>query len=143
MLNEHFTRQVSPGVRPSYYRDQMTLNLVTGDCLKRGYDPLNQFYWSDENIAVIRESLLMDTLRNLTDGRASSAKQDAMEWLESNESEPFSFKTCCNELGLDHLEVRSRVLYLIQKLEKALDRKKPNPELKKTVAQIEAMKLFQ
>jgi len=140
-----FPKEVNPGHRSAVFKDQMTLNLVTGNFSRRlrGYDPLNQFYWCEDSIEGIREMLLMDTLRDLTDGRAALAKDEAMEWMLSDEVHPFSFKVCCNAMGLDHHEVRSRVLYMIDRLESTLDRRMTKPEIKEAQRQFKEMRLFQ
>lgn len=81
--------------------------------------PENQ-EWSADAISCLREAVLMDTLRNLTDGRATTAKEEAMEWMMSDEVHPFSFRICANEMGMDHVEIRNRVLRMIDSIERKL-----------------------
>lgn len=74
--------------------------------------------WTTDAISCLREAVLMDTLRNLTDGRATTAKAEAMDWMMSDEIHPFSFRVCANEMGMDHIEIRTRVLRMIDSIEK-------------------------
>ncbi len=76
--------------------------------------------WSDEAISSLREAVLMDTLRNLTDGRATTAKAEALEWMLSDDIHPFSFRVCASEMGMDYEEIRIRVLRMIDSIERKL-----------------------
>lgn len=80
----------------------------------------NTFKWSDDAISNIRERLLMSTLGSLTDGRAVSAKTEAMEWMLSNEIHPFSFRVCADDMGMSYIEIRDRVLCMIDTLERKM-----------------------
>ena len=80
----------------------------------------NTFEWTAEEISLLRERVLMDSLRSLTDGRATAVKTEVMSWMMSDESLPFSFRTCANDIGMDHIEIRVRVLRIIALLERKL-----------------------
>lgn len=80
----------------------------------------NTYEWSSEAISSIRENLLMSTLKSLTDGRAVSAKSEAMEWMLSDEIYPFSFCVCAADMGMNYIKIRSRVLYMIEALERKM-----------------------
>lgn len=73
--------------------------------------------WTDDDISCLREAILMDTLRHLTDGRSSTAKKDALDWMLDDEIHPFSFRVCVAEMGMDYEEIRTRVLRMIASLE--------------------------
>lgn len=78
----------------------------------------NTYKWSDEAVSHIREYLLMSTLKILTDGRSATTRSEAMEWMLSDKPHPFSFCVCATDMGMDYTKIRSRVLYMIETLEK-------------------------
>ncbi len=80
----------------------------------------NTYEWTAQEISQIREMLLMDSLRNLTDGRATLVKTEVMDWMMSDELEPFSFRTCASDMGFDYIEIRVRVLRMIHLIEKKM-----------------------
>ena len=80
-----------------------------------------RFEWDESSIFALREGLLWDSLRVLADGRAGeAAKQEAEDWMMSDEIHPFSFVVCCNELGYVPAELREQTLDLIQRHKKRL-----------------------
>lgn len=85
------------------------------------HDTPDQHEWTDEQIATMREVVLVETLKGLTDGRSSAVKTEALEWVKSDDEHPFSFSVCCAAQGLDHEEIRSRVLYMVKKVDSALE----------------------
>lgn len=75
--------------------------------------------WSEKNITDLREGILWDTLRTLADGRAGqTAKDDALEWLLSDDTHPFSYKVCCIEFGYEHTKLREQTLALLARLKR-------------------------
>lgn len=80
-----------------------------------------RFEWDESSIFALREGLLWDSLRVLADGRAGeAAKQEAEDWMMSDEIHPFSFVVCCNELGYVPAELREQTRDLIQRHKKRL-----------------------
>jgi hypothetical protein len=72
--------------------------------------------WSDQAITDLREGLLWDNFRLLLDGRAGQiAKCDVMDWLMSSDITPFSFVTCCWNLGYSPVSLREKALDLIRR----------------------------
>lgn len=72
--------------------------------------------WSLEEVNQLREGMLSNYLRLLTDNRASSAaKQETMEWMKSDAIEPFSFITCCLASGCDPEIVRDGVIAFLNR----------------------------
>ncbi|NMU30530.1 topoisomerase II, partial [Vibrio parahaemolyticus] len=59
------------------------------------------------------------SLNVLADGRSGKkAKDEAYEWLNSDEVHPFSFVTCCVLSGYDPDEVRNLCQYTLRQLAK-------------------------
>jgi hypothetical protein len=72
--------------------------------------------WSDQAITDLREGLLWDNFSRLLDGRAGYvSKRDVMDWLMSPDITPFSFVTCCWDLGYSPVSLREKTLDLISR----------------------------
>jgi hypothetical protein len=68
------------------------------------------FDWSDEDLVVMREGVLVSALTSLASGHTGSAsRQESMEWLDSEELEPFSFNICALATGRDPEILRSAI----------------------------------
>ncbi|HIF6136201.1 TPA: hypothetical protein ACX3IP_003624 [Vibrio parahaemolyticus] len=75
--------------------------------------------WTDGQIKELREAFLRYSLNVLADGRSGKkAKDEAYEWLNSDEVHPFSFVTCCVLSGYDPDEVRNLCQYTLRQLAK-------------------------
>lgn len=71
---------------------------------------------TDDYVDWLRGYLLKHTLRQLLHRQVSEAnRQEALNWLMSDEEHPFSFKVCCVAYDSDHIEVRDGVLSLLRK----------------------------
>lgn len=71
---------------------------------------------SDEYVEWLREYLLKLTLRQLVHPQVSELHRlEAVEWVMSDEVQPFSFKVCCAALQADHEDVREGVLAIMRK----------------------------
>lgn len=72
--------------------------------------------WTDIGITKLREGILWQSLRVLADGRAGGeAKQDAVDWLMSDDMHPFSFAYCCAELDYDMVSLREKTLEVVKR----------------------------
>lgn len=68
------------------------------------------FEWSDEDLVVMREGVLVSALTSLAKGyMKASARRELMEWLDSEELEPFSFNICALATGRDPEILRSAI----------------------------------
>lgn len=75
--------------------------------------------WSDEEVDRLREVLLHQSLRMLTDGRCGAeVRQDVLEWMASDEVHSFSFVTCCEDAGCDPSELRAGVWAVLRRHER-------------------------
>ncbi len=64
--------------------------------------------FTDEDIAIIREGILIDALQSAVDGRcANEVREEMREWIENDSIEPFSFSVCATARGADPIELRS------------------------------------
>ena len=68
--------------------------------------------WTDEEILLIYDCLVEDSIRNLFDGRSSPKTiSEIYKWIISaNSANPFSFNNCCALMGLDQDEMKENVL---------------------------------
>ena len=83
--------------------------------------PSDKVKWKDDEIKLLRSRLLWECLRILVDGRAGDAiKHEIMEWIMSDDIEPFSFVTCCAEEGYQVSKIRDGVKSTLNKLKKIL-----------------------
>lgn len=85
-----------------------------------------RFEWSEQAITDLREGLLWHSLRVLADGRAGEGiKQETMEWLMSDDIQPFSFVVCCSELGYSPVELRDQTLDVLKRYERRKVKESP------------------
>lgn len=84
-------------------------------------DKPNSYVWDEWAVDRLRERLLIGTLKSLTDGRATIAKLEALEWLMSEEVAPFSFRVCAEAAGVHYEQVRARTLAIMKTTEQALE----------------------
>lgn len=75
---------------------------------------LPKITWSDEDIEGLRESLIYQSLAQLSTKRsAEEMKQDIMDWVHSDDMHPFSFIVCCKAIGLDYETLREGVINIV------------------------------
>lgn len=73
--------------------------------------------FDEEEIAVIRQKLLYESLNKLSRSNRNKAEcAEIIEWIESDDEHPFSFCVCCDECGLNPARLRSMVLYQQKKI---------------------------
>jgi hypothetical protein len=73
--------------------------------------------WDEQSISALRKRLLWHNLRVLADGRAGEGiKQETMDWLVSDDIEPFSFVICCSEAGYCPVTIREQTLDMLARL---------------------------
>lgn len=71
---------------------------------------------TDDYVEWLREYLLKITLRQITHSQVSAQnRQEAMDWLLSDEIHPFSFRVCCEALLCDFEDVRDATLAIVAK----------------------------
>ena len=81
-----------------------------------GKKPSGGFFWSDTGIVVLMEKLLLQSTRSLIDSRCSKATwEDVTSWMfAENDSNPFSFESCCQQMGYDPCRYREAVVEFIK-----------------------------
>ncbi len=58
--------------------------------------------WSDTDVQTLRFGLLVDAIKLLRNPRAGAdTRSGLLDWIESDEITPFSFRVCCLAEGLD------------------------------------------
>ena len=102
--------------RESPYAVQLELLLQLPDEIR----PDQPVQWTDEEISCLREALLKDALLVILDDRnGRSMKEEIRLWMESESCQPFSFRTCALEAGVDPDELRASFRYIVRKREKS------------------------
>ncbi|BBL60903.1 hypothetical protein ACH518_00090 (plasmid) [Methylomonas sp. HW2-6] len=73
------------------------------------WDALPQF--TESEFDELRYRLLLAMLSSLKDLRVcDEQKADALEWLKSDDTSPFSFRVCCESEGVDFEVMRDLIL---------------------------------
>lgn len=99
--------QTFGGIDSSY---QLSLPLVFGTEEDRAE-------WTDEDIRALRESILRDAFTSVSDGRSSEVlRSEIWEWINSDESLPFSFSICAIATGADPDKLRSAFRRVVARL---------------------------
>lgn len=63
--------------------------------------------WSDEDIAKLRERILIEALRDALDNRVAGEKRAKIwDWIDSEDIGAFSFRVCVEAGGHDYLRLR-------------------------------------
>lgn len=71
---------------------------------------------SDEYVEWLREYILKLTLKQIIHSQVSeSNRAEALQWAMSDEVHPFSFRVCCDALGVDYEEIREGLLTVIKR----------------------------
>ena len=104
-------------------RGQLSLSLtfapdpeVTSPACLSTMDTLEAITWTDEAIASMREGVLVNALTSLAKGHMKSeARRELMEWLDSEELEPFSFNVCALNTGRDPEILRAAIHRILGK----------------------------
>jgi hypothetical protein len=69
--------------------------------------------WTEDEILRLHGLLLEKSLHDLFDLRVSArTRADILDWMRAprSESGAFTYRACCRLFGLDHEEIRDRVL---------------------------------
>ena len=76
--------------------------------------------WTDAGIAKLRSILLEDALERLAGHRTPTRERaELMDWFGSDHLAPFSFLACAASCGLDHEELRERLLAVLSRQDSA------------------------
>ncbi|MHB1141439.1 MAG: plasmid-related protein [Sulfuricaulis sp.] len=63
--------------------------------------------WSEEDVAKLREGILIEALRDALDNRvAPEQRAKIWKWIDSDDIGPFSFRICAEAGGHDYLRLR-------------------------------------
>ena len=66
--------------------------------------------WSEEDIAKLREGILIEALRDALDNRvAPERRAKTWKWIDSDDIGPFSFRICAEAGGHDYLRLRETI----------------------------------
>lgn len=79
--------------------------------------------WTEHDVAVLREGILIDSLKTLLGigGRASAKRrQEDLEWMLDDSIHPFSFRVCALAVGCDPDELRQFVIRRLKEEGEAL-----------------------
>lgn len=72
--------------------------------------------WTEEEVVTLREGILVNALTSLAKGHMKSeARRELMEWLDSEELEPFSFNVCALNTGRDPEILRAAIHRIMEK----------------------------
>lgn len=75
------------------------------------------FKWEDQEVLKMQKAMLVLTLNEIRDRRKSKKmRQEAWDWLFSDEDHPFSSEVCATNNGYDINELRSLVKRIIKDL---------------------------
>lgn len=70
--------------------------------LIRNFEHKPALAWSDRDVQTLRFGLLVDAIKLLRNPRVGAdTRSDLLDWIESDEMTPFSFRVCCLAEGLD------------------------------------------
>lgn len=69
------------------------------------------YFDSDKDISNLRNYVLVKTMKSFLDKRTSlKTRTESLEWLLSDEIQPFSFKVCCANEGVNPFALREKIL---------------------------------
>jgi len=64
--------------------------------------------WTDQDLVGLFETVLVETLRSVVDGRSgATTRTAALAWLNRDDDHPFGFRSCATTLGIDPDEFRT------------------------------------
>jgi hypothetical protein len=73
--------------------------------------------WSEEDIAKLREGILIEALRDALDNRVTPERRaTTWKWIDSDDIGPFSFRVCAEAAGHDHLRLRETIHAMARRL---------------------------
>ena len=97
--------------------DQLELPLFVA-VAGANYDEFSD--WSVQEIASLREAVLMDALRTVLGFRGRSVwRGEAWAWMEADDVHPFSFRVCAESVGADPDDLRVSFARLVERSSKA------------------------
>lgn len=83
---------------------------VTPPACPSAMDTLEAVTWTEEEVATLREGVLVNALTSLAKGHMkAAARRELMEWLDSDALEPFSFNVCTLTTGRDPEILRAAI----------------------------------
>ncbi|BBM67875.1 hypothetical protein VA249_45210 (plasmid) [Vibrio alfacsensis] len=72
--------------------------------------------WTDSEIVIMQEGMLIEALKEINDGRKSEKmRQEAIEWLMHESEEPFSADVCASNCGYDITTLRAYLRPIVRK----------------------------
>ncbi len=77
-----------------------------------------EFYgvWTESEIVMMQEGMLIQALNEINDGRKSSTmRKEAIEWLMNESDEPFSTDICALSCGYDINTLRAYLRPVVRK----------------------------
>ncbi|AUI88855.1 hypothetical protein BS333_21005 (plasmid) [Vibrio azureus] len=77
-----------------------------------------EFYgvWTESEIVMMQEGMLIQALNEINDGRKSSTmRKEAIEWLMNESDEPFSADICALKCGYDINTLRAYLRPIVRK----------------------------
>jgi hypothetical protein len=72
--------------------------------------------WSGTDVRALRFGLLVDAIKALENPRVGAdTRSDLLDWIESDEMTPFSFRVCCLAEGLNPDNLRDLLNFRFKK----------------------------